>query len=130
MVCLETDFLVALLRIDREAVSKLAELTTKNVALFMTPISLTELFKGAFKSGKEEKFSKVEELSAALKLLVYDFYASKEAGKLLNFLERNGKKIGDMDTLTAAIALRHRERLLTRNEKHFNKVRGLEIEKW
>lgn len=128
MACLETDFLVDLLRKKSEAISKLEKLQSAGAVLSVTPVTLTELFSGGFKSKREENIEQIEKMAFTLVLLSYDFFAAKEAGKLLGFLEKNGEKIGEMDTLTGAIALRHGEKLITRNTKHFKKIKGLEIE--
>ncbi len=85
---------------------------------------------GAYKYGDEQKLKDSEASMKALNMLEFDFYAAKEAGKLFNELEKAGSKIGDMDTLTAAVALRHGEKIITRNAKHFGKVLGLEFAKW
>jgi len=45
-------------------------------------------------------------------------------------LERKVEPIGEFDALIASIALAHNERVVTRNVKHFSRVRGLEVEKW
>jgi predicted nucleic acid-binding protein len=41
-----------------------------------------------------------------------------------------GRPAGDMDTLIAAIALAHGQRLVTRNPKHFADVPGLIVESY
>ena len=128
MVCLETDFLVDLLRNKKEAILKLEELVQKNSIIVATPISLTELFHGAFKSKNQLNIENVEKIMAGVELLDFDFFASKKAGELIAFLEEKGEKIGDNDTITAAIALRHGEKIITRNAKHFGKIKELEIE--
>ena len=131
MACLETDFLVAVIRKEGAAVGKLRELTAKGIELSITPITATELFNGAFASRDQGKIEKVEQLILSLPLLQFDFFAAREAGELLSGLNRKGQKIGDFDTLTGAIALRHGEKtIISRNEKHSGKIKGLEIEKW
>ena len=125
MVCLETDFLVDLLRNKKEAILKLEELVQKNSGISVTPISLTELFHGAFKSKNQLNVENVEKIMAGVELLDFDFFASKKAGELIAFLEEKGEKIGDNDTITAAIALRHGEKIITRNAKHFDRIPGI-----
>lgn len=130
MPCLETDFLVALNRNQKDAIAKLKALYASGSELTITPISAYELMFGAYKSGSEQRVAHAEEIIKAANMLEFDFYAAKEAGKISHELEKSGGKIGDMDTLTAAIALRHGEEIITRNTKHFGKVKGLGIEKW
>ena len=130
MVCLETDFLVDLLRKKPDAIKKLEQLTKENAELTVTPITLTELFNGAFLHAQIEKIDLVEEICFSLKILSYDFLASKKAGELLARLEKQGEKIGDFDTITAGIAVRYGEKIITKNRKHFKKIKELKIESW
>lgn len=130
MVCLESDFLVELSRHKHEAISKMQQLVETGEQLFVTPVSATEMFMGAFKSKDPQEFLRTEELLSTLKLLEYDFHAAKMAADLMTGLSKKGEKIGEMDTLTAGIALRHNQRLITRNKKHFSKIKGLKIEEW
>lgn len=128
MVCLETDFLVDLLRNKKEAKSKLEELVKKDLEITTTPVSLSELFHGAFKSKKQEKIEKVERIMTGINLLEYDSFASKKSGEIMALLDERGEKIGDKDTLIAGIALRHGEKIITRNISHFRKIPELELE--
>ena len=130
MVCLETDFLIDLIRKKEQAISKLEELTSKNENLSITPVSLTEIFVGAFKSKKQENVEIVEKIASTLDLLDYDFFAARQAGETLAFLEEKGQKIGDLDIIIAAIVIRHQEKLLTRNIKHFKQIKALELVKY
>ena len=51
-------------------------------------------------------------------------------GELKASLEKSGKIIDDMDLLIASTALTRNLVLVTNNEKHFNRINGLEIENW
>ncbi len=131
MTCLETDFLIDILRKKGGALLKLEELEGRDERLSVSPISATEIFKGAFSSKKAENIEKAEELLFNLTLLEYDHFAAKEAGRLLDFLEKRGLQIGDLDTITAAICMRHGEtEIVTKNERHYGKIAGLKISKW
>ncbi len=131
MVCLETDFIVDLLRKRDSAIEKLRELSKTGSEMTITPITATEIFEGAFASEKKEKIEKAEQLILGLRILRFDFFAAREAGGLLSLLVAKGQKIGDFDALTAAIALRHGEKtIITKNKKHFGKIKGLVVETW
>lgn len=130
MVCLDTDFMVAVERKVPQAIDKLKELRDKAERKTITPMTVTELYDGAYKTGNQRALDETEESVMSLEILDYDYDAAKEAGRLLCELEKSGNKIGEMDTLIAAIALRHGETLLTRNAKHFAKIPGLKVEKW
>lgn len=64
MVCLDTSFIIALLRHDQNAEKKLEEYLASRVKLSTTPITACELFKGAYRSKKREvEIKKLEESS-------------------------------------------------------------------
>ena len=130
MVCFDSDILIAASRNDKAAMSKIQEADMAGQSRTVTPITITELYKGAFKSGSKENVEKAEELFGFLEVIQYDFDAAREAGRIFALLKQGGNKIGDMDTIIGAIALRHNETLLTRNTKHFGKIPGLKVEKW
>ncbi len=131
MVCLETDFLIALMRKDRDAVSKLKELVEKGERLSTTPINASELFKGAYRSKNiDENLRRVRGLLSRLDLLEFNLTSTEIYGQISSELEEKGVQIGEMDTLIASIALAHNERILTRNTRHFSRVKGLEVENW
>ncbi len=130
MVCVDTDFLVAFSRKDRDATSKFEEMLHNTPNLCVTPISCMEMFEGAFKSKNDEKKKKTREILSMFTILEFDMESSEESGRLLNYLQGEGTKIGDMDTIIGAIALRHGETILTRNGRHFEKIPGLKVEKW
>jgi len=44
--------------------------------------------------------------------------------------EKEGKPIGPMDLLIAAIALEHGAVLVTHNLKEFRQIRGVRVEDW
>jgi predicted nucleic acid-binding protein len=131
MVCLETDFIIALMRKDESALKKLQELVSKGERLSTTPITASELFRGAYSSERvDENLKKVRGILSRLDLLEFNTIASDIYGQTSSDLERKGEPIGDFDALIASIALAHNERVVTRNIKHFSRVKGLEVEKF
>ncbi len=56
--------------------------------------------------------------------------AATEYGNIRALLEANGTPIGAMDMLIAAHARSLGAVLVTNNEKHFNRVKGLKVENW
>ncbi len=131
MACLETDFLIDLLRNRPAAIQKLEQLTRDEESLVVTPISATELFECGAADQRHSEMDNVERILHTLHLLDFDILAAKKAGELLGDLSQKGQKIGDMDTITAGIALRHGETdLITKNKRHFEKIPGLKIVGW
>src|SRR3989344_8926962 len=127
MTCLESDFLIALMHKDAEAVQKFLNLEKGSLPLCITPITAAELFHGAFKSKNPSELEKVESVLSALCFLYFDFLSAKYCGSIMAFLDKAGH-IGDLDTLTGAICARYGETLVTKNIKHFSKIKNLKIE--
>jgi tRNA(fMet)-specific endonuclease VapC len=131
MVFLETDFLVGVIRKDQRAIAKLRKLVERGERLTTTPINAAELFKGAYISKHiDENLKKVRGLLSRLDLLEFNITASDIYGQITSELERKGELVGEMDALIASIALAHNERIVTKNVKHFGRIKGLEIEEW
>ena len=130
MVCLDTSFLVALIRRDHKAEEKLEEYIANEARLSTSPITACELFKGAYRSGKNENVSRVRKSLAYLEILDFSVDACERYGRLVNELHLRGTPIGDADTMIGSIALTHGEALLTSNKEHFGRVPGLTIETW
>ncbi len=130
MVCLESDFLIAFLRRNEAAIDKMKILIAGNEELCFTPITATELFQGAAYSKSADAEAKVEELLSTMQLLDFDLLAAKKAGNIIARLSKCGEQIGDMDSLIAAIAIRHNQTILTRNKKHFARIPGAKITEW
>lgn len=130
MVCLESDFIVSFLREKPAAIQKIQQLIGANIPICVSPLTAAELFEGAFSSDSENEIAKVEELLSTMKMLDFDLLAAKKAGEILALLSKKGEKIGDIDSMTAAIALRHGQELITKNERHFAKIKNLKISSW
>ncbi|MBU4076778.1 MAG: type II toxin-antitoxin system VapC family toxin [Euryarchaeota archaeon] len=129
MTCLDTDFMIDLLRRKPEAERRLEDLVAEGEKLTTTPLNASELYKGAYGSSKPiEEAKKVRHLLETLDILEFSRAASETFGKLFIELERKGSNIGDFDLLIASIALTHGEPLLTKNARHFSKVPGLAVE--
>lgn len=130
MACLDTNFMISLLRKERAAKAKLKGLQDRGVALTTTPITASELFRGAYKaSSPEREIRRVREVLGYFKLLDYSMAACELYGKIVNELRKKGTPIGDLDAIIAGIAITHGESLLTKDE-HFKRIPSLIIESW
>lgn len=131
MVCLDTDFMVSLLRGDADARSRAEEIDIGNERTTTTPINAFELFLGAYLSERREaNLTTVRALLSNLELLQFDLRGCERAGSIEAGLRRRGQPIGVRDSMIAGIASRFEETLLTRNAEHFSRVRELRIERW
>ena len=131
MVCLDTDFLVSLLRGDADARSRAEKMDLEDVNKTTTPINAFELFLGAYLSERRDvNLIVVRELLSNLELLEFDLRSCEKAGSIAAGLGRRGEPIGVRDSMIAGVASRFEETLLTRNMEHFSRVKELRIGKW
>ena len=128
MVILDTDIIIDFLRKENSTTRKINELKDRDIELITTSINTFELFKGALRSYQEDAAEKLLGLLTNLKILDFNFEASKKAGKIFEDLRVKGKMIDPLDLMIASIALVNNESLLTRNIKHFEKIGELKIE--
>jgi tRNA(fMet)-specific endonuclease VapC len=95
-----------------------------NYTLFVSSISLFELFAGATDPQKTEDINNMIEY---LKILPFTKKTAEKAGEIYLSLKRENKLIETKDLFIAATALSHRLPLLTLNVKHFDRIEGLRI---
>ena len=131
MVCLDTSVLVALIRKDRGALDALEAESKRGGFVSTTSVNLCELYAGAYGSRDPQKeLGRVQDLISNLGLLELDAKAARQYGELVNDAALRREPIGDFDLIVASIALENGERLVTRNVKHFSKVKGLDVDMW
>lgn len=100
------------------------------VEVFLSLVSLGELFFGAFKSTRiEANLERVQRLAVACPAVPFDEETAKVYGRLKSELRRKGRPIPDNDLWIAANAVQHDLVLLTKDE-HFDEVEGLRHETW
>jgi len=66
----------------------------------------------------------------AMRVLPFDEEAALAGARLRAYLERAGRRIGDLDSLIAAQALVREMILVTNNVGEFERVPDLKIENW
>ena len=98
--------------------------------LYISEITIAELKYGAAKSEKPKKNKQViEKLIDKLSLIpIYnslDFFAEEKAR-----LRKDGNIVDDFDLLIGATAIGNKMVLVTNNEKHFNRLIGIQLENW
>ena len=126
MIIADTDVLIDFLSGKDPGASRVEE-ELQEGALYTTVITRFELLSGS-KSMKQNE--KVEQLLDALKILTLDVPAADKAAEVRRHLDQKGHGIGMADSLIAGIVVEHGAHLLTRNERHFNRVQGLKLSGW
>jgi tRNA(fMet)-specific endonuclease VapC len=123
MIVVDTDVLIDFLGGRDPGAERLAaELARGQLAT--TAINRFELLAGA-RGRRQEKT--VRELLGALLTLPLDEGAAGEAAQIRRSVESAGTAIGMGDSLIAGVVRFHNAVLLTRNRRHFDRVKGLEL---
>ena len=128
MACLDTNIIIDLLKNEKGTVKKIKELEERGVELSTTTINSFELFKGSLRSNQKEATKILLELLNNLKILSFNFKASEKAAEIFEELRIKGEAIDALDLMIASIAIVNNETLMTKNTKHFERMRELKIE--
>lgn len=94
--------------------------------LHTTAVTRFELLSGV---RTKRQMTAVMTLLAAVPALPVDEAAADAAADVRRSLESTGEGIGMADSLIAGTVIRHGGRLLTRNSRHFSRVKGLTLAK-
>ncbi len=90
-----------------------------------------ELEVGTAKLTESEKRRRLlDQLVDGFRILPFGIEEARVGARIRIQLERAGMKIGPLDNLIAATALRHNATLVTHNVVEFERVQGLEICDW
>lgn len=131
MKCLDTTFLIDLLRGDQGAVKKAGELDEAGPHA-TTSINVFELVYGIYRSKRVDRRAKAaqaQRLFNRLVVLFLNYDAASRAGVTLGELARKGKEISALDGLTACIALAHGCKVVvTRNVRDFQPIPEVQVE--
>jgi tRNA(fMet)-specific endonuclease VapC len=131
MVCLDTTFLVDLVRRNPAAEKKLQYYRDRDERLTTTAISAAELYEGAYSTkAKRGDIAQVRSTLEHMELLDLSLEVCEKYGRLANELGLRGLPIGDLDVIIASAAIVNRQILLTKNKRHFDRVPELVAESW
>jgi|ERR1041385_3174370 tRNA(fMet)-specific endonuclease VapC len=98
--------------------------------LCISSITLAELRFGADVRASAKIHRLIDTFTAAVQVMPFDAEGAARFGVVAATLRAQGSPIGQFDVLIAAHAMALRLTLVTNNVQHFNRVRGLKIEKW
>ncbi|MBI2550583.1 type II toxin-antitoxin system VapC family toxin [Candidatus Woesearchaeota archaeon] len=124
MYIVDTDASIEYMKGNPTAISLLNSLEN----LHLTTMTIGELFFGAYNSEKPSKFLPVlGDYIQRFSYLSMQLWDSVKFGKIKAALRRKGAIIGDPDIINASIALSYDFTLITRNVKHYERIKGLRI---
>ena len=94
-------------------------------------LSILELYAGAQRYDQPSKrIDLIEDFLSRLSILPFDTQAARIAGPIRFKLLSTGQMIGAYDLLIAATALSNNLKLVTNNLREFERVEGLQVERW
>lgn len=129
MYLLDTNTLIYFFKGEGSVAAKMFEYSPAQIAI--PSLVVYELEVGIAKSSSPKK--REQQLKMFLESVNVIPFGNEEArtsAKIRASLEALGEPIGPIDTLIAGCALAHHYTLVTRNQKEFEKVKGLKIENW
>ena len=128
---LDTSFLIDLIKGEKDAVDLKEKLAQRKETCRASSITLFELWTGVTSSNRsQEEKARVINASIELPLVNISGQIARKAGEINGMLIKSGEQIDAMDTIIAATALLEDDTLLTRNAKHFSRIKGLRIESY
>lgn len=126
MKILDTTFLIDLTRGSPNSLKVLK----KDEILLTTQINMYELIKGFYlKNASSKKILEIRELFENIRVLPLDDNSIIKSANIYAELSRNGVEISNSDCLIAGIALSNNvTTIITRNKKHFERIKGIKVE--
>ena len=131
MACLDTCFIIDILRNNKEAILIKERIEKGSESLTIASPTIIELIRGLESIHlKEGEKYKIENFIRSVTTFPLDKKSAIKAGEIELELIRNGQKTSIEDVMIAAIVITNNESLITKNEKHFEKIKDLEIENY
>lgn len=125
MIVLDSDALIDLADRREPTFSYVAGLRAEGHVIGTTSINAAEVLRGV--RPRSRGAERVARVLAALHEVPFGPSASRRFGELMHAADRAGASLPDMDGLIAAATLETGGRLVTRNQRDFAKVPGLEV---
>jgi tRNA(fMet)-specific endonuclease VapC len=125
----DTTFIIDIMRNDQGAIVKAKKLEQKNIPLIITAPTVFELGVGISLSKKpRQEKTRIHEVLESLPFQPLDYESSQAAGQIYGDKQKTGDMIDPQDAMIAGIAKTSGEKILTRNQKHFQGIPGLTTE--
>ena len=126
---LDTSFLIDFMEGLPEAIAKMEELQHSQESIFISTPTIFELWTGIAHGNQPEKEKeKVKKIVNSQQILELTKSCAEEAGLINGTLWKEGKPIDSEDCMIAGIAKQYNQPILTRNIKHFERIKTIQIE--
>lgn len=131
MACLDTSYIIDFLRGENKAKEMFEQLEIIDNNIFIPAPVVMELISRAYLSNDiQEEESKVISFLSSAFILNLEIKAAILAGKIEADLIKSGNIIEPEDIMIAATCISKNETLITRNKKHFERIKGLKIQSY
>ncbi len=121
---MDSNILIEHLRTKDKLSTKFYQLLQGNEKLFISAVSIYEIYCGAATKDKEKN---IELLIKDITILPFDFEVSLQAAEIFRQLKAKNQLIEFRDIFIAATCVVEGLPIVTLNKKHFERVEGLEI---
>ena len=127
MKCLDTTFLIDLLKDNKDAVKKASEI--ENESLCTTSINVFEFLLGSYQKEEltETEMKQLKELIKNLDVLPFDLKSSFTSSKIAADLIKNRQEVNLGDVLIVGILKANDVFEVVTRDKHFSKIKGIKV---
>jgi tRNA(fMet)-specific endonuclease VapC len=129
-VLLDTDVLSAILRRDPAVTARAQDYLRVHQRFEFSIITRYEILRGLEAKRAARQRTAFDRFCAASTILSLSDAVVVQAAEIYADLYRRGELIGDADILIAATAIVEGYGLVTNNERHFERIEGLNIDNW
>ena len=128
MICLDSNFIVDFLRQEQNAVLKMESLKGENVV--STEVNYLEVLYGILikKQIPQKEFILAQEFFDSMSNMPLDHAGAYNTAEIATHLKKTGQEIQLTDAMVAGICLSNNCSILTKNAKHFSRIKGLKVE--
>jgi tRNA(fMet)-specific endonuclease VapC len=127
---IDTDILSLLMRKNGSVLAKATEYLIQHGQFTISIITRYEILRGLKAKGAQQQASRFEDFCAKNRVLPITDDVVLRAADIYADLYRTGELISDADILIAASALVNGFAIVTNNEKHFGRIKTLEVVNW
>ena len=126
--CLDTDIVIEYLKGNPLITS---QIDSSDEQFGITPITVLELFYGAYRSAQvERRIKEVQDVLLRFQVLFFTQPVAELFGKIKTELEEQGQMLDNFDLVIGSFCCAHRLVLVTNNVRHFERISGLLLENW
>jgi len=127
---LDTNILTAFLKDNSKVVNKVAKYLDEYDKLTISVITYYEILRGLKEIKSKKKLKLFYEMAEKAEIIILTVEIMDKASDVYLELKKKGELIEDADILVAASAIVNNLILITDNERHFRRIKRLEVENW